>query len=271
MRFYYFCALLVSIFIGCSSQNSTPQKEAPASPATSIEKKKSYALSERELKLLDNVVEAEKQALARGAHTMLMSCIPSYASAEIAKTYEEDEAAGDKKFFKKSFVVRGAVTNILRDFSNEPFITLSGGKPSREPQAHFPKYAKRKIAALKKGQSAAFACNGGGIVDGCAMLNDCMMLEDYSAEATGKFKQEMLRFFGGEPVDRKDVPLSAVILVALSRSLPENSTCFSAGENCEKEIMEKGTREKLQKQAPSVKEELATIGLNINTTQGGSP
>lgn len=265
MRFNYFGALLLSIFIGCSSQNNTPQKEAPASATSSIEKKKSYALNERELKLLDNVVQSEKKALMGGANTMLMSSIPSYASDEIVKTYEENQAAGDRNFFKKSFIVRGTITNILRGFGNEPFLTLNGGNPSREPQVHFSKSAIRRIAALKKGQSAAFACNGGGFVAGCAMFNDCMTLEDYSAEVTDNFKQELLRFLNGEPAGRKDVPLSAVLILALSRSLPENSTCFSTGENCEKEIMEKSIQEKLKKQAPSVKDELVHIGLNIKS------
>jgi len=263
MRLKYFVALLVSMALGCSGQDTTPQKEAPAIATSPIEKKKSYALNKRELKLLDNVVQAEKKALREGGHTMLMSSIPSYASDEIAKTYAENQAAGDAKFFKKSFIVRGTITGILQDLAKEPFLTLNGGKPSREPQVHFSKYLIHKIAALKKGQSAAFACNGGGSVDGCAMLNDCMPLDDYAVEVADTFKSEIIRFLNGEPAGRKDVPLSAVLILALFRSLPENATCFSTGEKCEQEIMDKSTQEKLKQQAPSVKDELVHIGLQI--------
>jgi len=263
MAYNFFVVILAALFIGCSSQQDTPQNEVPNSTTTTIEKKKSYALNKRELLLLDNIVKFEKKALMSGAKTMLMSSIPAYTSAEIANIYEDNQTAGDQKFLNKSFIVRGDIAKTISGTGNDPYVTLYGSNPVSGPQVHFQKFLLRKIAALKKGQAAAFACNGGGFAAGAAMFNDCLPIEDYSFIASDKFKKGILRFLNGEPVNQKDVPLSAVLIIALARVLPENATCFSTGENCEQEIMEQSTQEKLKQQAPSVKDELVAMGLKI--------
>lgn len=255
-------AVFAVLALGCADRDQAPRQEAPAAATTAPAHKKGYGLSRREAVLLQNIVISEEKALIRGEKTMLMASIPSYSSVEIAKLYAEDRAAADRQFLGTSFVIRGEVAALSGSAGRVPRLTLRGSTADNGPRIYISKYLAGVAAPPKIWQSAAFACNGGGF-DGAAVCTDCMPIADYAREVAGKFKSGIIGFLSGKGAEQKDVPPSAVLVIALARVLPEESTCFSSGHDCRADISQQSTRDALQKQARSVADELKGLGLDL--------
>lgn len=258
-----FAAALAGLAIGCADRDRPARQEEPAAATTAPAQKNGYDLSGREAALLHNIAESEEQAIVRGEKTMLIAGIPAYPSDEIARQYARDRAAADRRFLGKTFIIRGEVAaRAGGGAGGAPRLTLRGSTAGNGPRIEISPYLARTADLPKMWQRAAFACNGGGF-DGAAVCTDCMPIADYAREVAGAFERDVRRFLSGHGAERNDVPPSAVLVIALARVLPEDSTCFSTGRDCRADISRQSTRDTLQKQARSVADELRGLGLDL--------
>ena len=96
---------------------------------------------------------------------------------EMAKVYEDNQVAGDAKFYKKTIKLTGKLRSIGSGLGNEPYLTLQGTNQFLGVNAHFKNPDVEKISALKKNQTVSLICEGKGAVIGAPMLGECEFAE----------------------------------------------------------------------------------------------
>ena len=241
-----------------------------------LNNRRGYILQPRETALLNFIIKEDYNTYEEGGSSalnwgsedvkkFLCGNIPAVSIAEVAKAYEENQVAGDKKYFKKKFRIAGAITGINSGIGNSPYLTFQGRNPFMMPQAHFNNDNIERIAGLKKGQKITLVCDGAGSIAGIAMFDNCQFADDYVAVKTKEYIEKFLS--GEQPKSEEvsfvnDVIITAVGTIAYARMLPETSTCFSDGSKCSNEL-KLLKKENMGKYLTAIIPELKSAGVQI--------
>jgi hypothetical protein len=92
---------------------------------------------------------------------------------DLAKAYEENEAAAQLKYGDKPIAVTGTITGITLDFMDNPVVQLSGVNEFMSVQGDLAD--KDAAAALKKGQKITLHCASVTEVVSAPMLKECRL------------------------------------------------------------------------------------------------
>jgi hypothetical protein len=92
---------------------------------------------------------------------------------ELARAYEENEAAAQQRFGEHPLEVTGLITGITLDFADDPVVQLATDNQFMAAQAMLSDDSKAIAPTLKKGQTIVILCAGVGEVIGAPMLRDC--------------------------------------------------------------------------------------------------
>jgi hypothetical protein len=92
---------------------------------------------------------------------------------ELAKAYEENEAAAQLKYGDKPLAVTGIIKGITLDLMDNPVVQLSGANDFLPVQGNLAD--KDAAAALKKGQKVTLHCESVTEVVSAPMLQDCRL------------------------------------------------------------------------------------------------
>lgn len=113
--------------------------------------------------------EAEEQAVETAPATP-----PVEVTAQaLEAAYEANEMAAQQQYGDRPLLVTGRINSIQLDFSDNPYLVLTGGNPYMGPQAHLAEASRPAAAKLTKGQQITLLCAGVGEVVGTPMLKDC--------------------------------------------------------------------------------------------------
>lgn len=89
--------------------------------------------------------------------------------------YQANEMAAQQQYGEATLLVTGMINSIQLDFSDDPYLVLTGSNPYMGPQAHLADNSKAAAASLTKGQQVTLLCDGVGEVVGTPMLKDCQL------------------------------------------------------------------------------------------------
>jgi tRNA_anti-like len=92
---------------------------------------------------------------------------------ELAKAYDENEAAAQIKYGDKPITVTGTITGITLDFMDNPVVQLGGINEFSPVQGNLTD--KAVAASLKKGQKITLKCEGVSEVVSMPQLSDCVL------------------------------------------------------------------------------------------------
>lgn len=126
----------------------------------------------------EKAAEKAQQAEAKQQQAKLEAeAIPAYTASDIAKAYDSNTVAADRKFKDKKFKVTGTIGDISTNILGEPYVTLRGGvNPFMEPQFELDESQVEAIAKLKKGNKISMICIGGGDIAKTPMSKSCVLL-----------------------------------------------------------------------------------------------
>lgn len=228
-----------------------------------------YQLKPNEQALFYSLLKDELAVAGAGGESLLDYGIPvSVSAAEAAQTYEDNQVAGDQKYFNKRLLLTGTIAGINSGLGNVPYITMKAKNQFMPPQVHFDKPNIDRIVQLKKGQKVSFICTGGGAVAGTPMFKDCQFGEDYTAAKEVEYKDKAIRFLAGEKLasDDKGVKEISIMSIAFSRLLPEKSDCFANFDKppCQKDLgVTSKDKAKLKEMYKVVSDELKALGVDV--------
>jgi len=97
----------------------------------------------------------------------------SVSSTELARAYEQNEAAADALYKNKVIQVTGVVTDITKDFTDNTVVMLRGVNEFLGVHAELEESEEQKAISLSKGESVVVLCRGGGEVISSPMLRGC--------------------------------------------------------------------------------------------------
>jgi tRNA_anti-like len=216
-----------------SLPGSTPQpQQAPAA---------ALILTDKEQDMLRILLLDDVSGFADGAETMFGESVEAQryvvvSSDELQKAYDKNEVAGDKSYRGKRILLRGQVASIDRSIGENYFVSFRGGTNTfAQPKARMADGYTDYLAALEKGQTARFVCNGDGMLMRSAMLTGCVPFQDWATELVSKLASEFPTRAGAG--DQGAIQLLAIAIGAAA-VLPENSACWSEKPQgaCEKEL-----------------------------------
>lgn len=92
---------------------------------------------------------------------------------ELAKAYEENEAAAKLKYGDRALEVTAKIASIDLDMFDKPFLVVQGTNDFMGPQMQLTPASQAKAAGLKKGQTVTAVCAKVGEVIGTPMLEGC--------------------------------------------------------------------------------------------------
>jgi hypothetical protein len=86
------------------------------------------------------------------------------SSIELARAYEQNEAAADGAYKGRLLKVTGVVTDITKDFMDDTVVILRGVSEFLGVHAELHKSEEQKATTLRKGQTVTVQCRGAGEV-----------------------------------------------------------------------------------------------------------
>ena len=95
------------------------------------------------------------------------------SSRELAKAYDENEAAADAKYKGKQLEVLGTIKMIDKGMMNEVNLQLTGKDDFSSVMATLSKEAESSAMNLKKKQKVTVVCTGEGEVMSMPILREC--------------------------------------------------------------------------------------------------
>lgn len=108
------------------------------------------------------------------ATTQNTSVAPTPVTAlELAKAYDDNEAAAQAKYGNKPLLVTGTVSAITLDFADNPVVQMKGVNEFSDLQLSLAEKAKAQAATVKKGDQMTLRCESVSEVIGSPMLSDC--------------------------------------------------------------------------------------------------
>lgn len=97
----------------------------------------------------------------------------SVTAKELAKAYEDNEAAAQQKYGTSTLLVSGTVTGITLDFADDPVVQMEGVNEFLPVQLSLADEAKDRAASLSKGMELTLRCGELSEVIGAPMLDEC--------------------------------------------------------------------------------------------------
>jgi hypothetical protein len=153
------------------------------------------------------------------------------SAKEVASTYQQNQVAGDQKYFKKKLFVVGTIGSINSGLGNAPYITFKD-TGLIGAQGHLSKGLENEAAALKKNQRIALVCVGGGSVVGTPMFRDCQFASSVGKSTMNQLTNEIADFFKGKKVSEL-ATVFAIQIEGLSRTVEDSVDC---SKGCEKKM-----------------------------------
>ena len=98
------------------------------------------------------------------------------SSTQFSKEYDENTIAADEKYKDKRFKITGKVVSINTDFSDTPYLVLSGNDFFTSPQFSFESEHKSELAKVKKGMKITLSCIGAGDIVKTPMNKECFIV-----------------------------------------------------------------------------------------------
>lgn len=256
-------AFVVLLIIGAIANKNKPVENNLMSQGPGPVISKGYALQQREAALLEYLLKDDVTGFENGDETSLGEGLLPVTAAAVAKAYNDNQVAADQKYFKKSLLLSGRIESINSGLGNEPYIALRGLNQFMSPQVHFRKANIEKISSLKKGEKIVLVCDGAGSIAGTPMFNGCQFADTYASQKVTLLRADISKFLEGKKPSSEKAAMLPIFAITIARSLPENSTCFTKGSKCVKELdavmKEKGFEEKLF----SLTSELKSLGLQL--------
>lgn len=249
-----FCILIIVIII--AAFYSAIKKNATSGT-------KGYTLTKNESALLKFLLEDDAHNFAEGNETLLDYGAISVSAMTVAKAYSDNQVAADQKYYKKNLFLTGKIQSINSGLGNKPYIAFMGTNPFMLPQAHFNKVDINEIVSLKKGQKLKLVCEGNGAVAGIPMFDSCQFPGEYGLQKAAQTQKEIVGFLSGEKAASPLITELSVNLVALARSLPATSTCFTNGEKCINECNDIYTKNKdlIKQNKTAIISQLKSLGI----------
>ncbi len=94
------------------------------------------------------------------------------SATQLYEEYKANEVLADTKYKGRWLYVSGVVTEIGKDFTGDPYVSLLGENEYATVRATFAKSAIQQLAALHQGQQIAVTCQGKGKIIDSPIL-DC--------------------------------------------------------------------------------------------------
>ncbi len=207
----------------------------PPSPAKKEQKPapKGYTMTARELAALAVVLDDSLENGIRNPDKLNNDGIkwvdfPVVSASSVAKTYEENQVAGDHQYFDKRLYVTGTIASINSGLGNEPYVVLVGdGNPFMQPHIQFEngKQDIEKIARLKKKQAVAFVCYGGGSLAGSVVFKRCEFADAYLASKKSQVLDEIKAYLHGGAAASQAIQKLSFTFIVFARLIPESADC----------------------------------------------
>lgn len=196
-----------------------------------------FRLDAKELAVAKNLFDDEKKIFLQGGNVAFIGGQTISATAkEVATTYDENQVAGDQKYFKKTVHLNGIISSINSGINNKPSISLVGKNLLQSPQVQFAAPDISRIAKLKKGQKISFVCNGAGVLIGAPVFNSCLFADQYADLRIEKITGSIDDYLKSGATESEEAKLLTVLIVMLAKKLPDQSGCFTGKGTCAKEI-----------------------------------
>lgn len=250
MKYLWFIAILL-----CSHAYAEQSEQSQA--------KKGYSPTANEVKLVDWMLKEDAESFANGGSSLMEEDLVSAPVGAVAKLYEDNQVAGDQKYFHKTLYVSGSISSINSGIGNRPSISMVGPGLLSRPAVVFAVPNIDKIAKLKKGQKLLAVCNGGGVVMGSPIFDSCVFADDYAQDKSSALKGEIMAFLGGAPASNAGIEFLSVSVVAYARLLPESSSCYGNGASCKKDLLAIQKSKKFEPELKSVVLDLKSAGLEF--------
>ena len=126
-----------------------------------------------------SLTSSQSASPALGAETAAMSESPeiSLSAAKLWSDYQENEVAADNAYKGKRLLVRGQVSGISKDFLDKTYLTLATPNEFMPVHANLRSEYVSAAAHIFRGQIVSAKCDGGGMIVGSPILNDCSLVQ----------------------------------------------------------------------------------------------
>ena len=94
-------------------------------------------------------------------------------AATLVADYRANEVAADEKYKGKLLRVTGTVDSIDKDFMDDIVVRIKSDNMFMSIMANVDDSEKSAAARLAKGGPVTVVCEGGGLIVGSPVLNDC--------------------------------------------------------------------------------------------------
>ena len=252
--------VLACLAAGCdsSSSASTDSKGRGESSkkATSIQ----YSFDLQFNPIVTALLKDDAQSFANGDDSMIGSAMDlmRVTPKEMAKSYRENQVAGDQKFLKKRLFVSGQVASINSGIGNSPYIVFRDGELVGT-QAHLASGFEKEAATLKKNQKVQLVCVGGGSIVGTPILKDCQFAATVAIEAGEKLAREIERFASGKKVSEKAARM-ALFAETIAREIDDGVDC---SKGCLDIVSKKPKEGKFNDSLKSTVQQMRAGGLKV--------
>jgi len=95
------------------------------------------------------------------------------SAVDLAKAYEDNEAAAQKRYDGRPLLVGGIVTGVDLDITDDPIVLMRGSNQFLDVHADLVDADKPKASDLHKGQTITLLCQAVSEVLSDPMLSDC--------------------------------------------------------------------------------------------------
>lgn len=129
----------------------------------------------------------------------------SVSAAKLWSDYQANEVAADNAYKGRRLLVQGQVSSINKDFLDKTYLTFATFNEFMPVHANLnPEYVPA-AAQLLRGQIISVECDGGGMVVGSPVLNNCSIRQDQpriSSEESALKGSQLVE--AGSDTDRND-------------------------------------------------------------------
>ena len=224
--------IALSLIAGCNKKNGAINDNSASKD------KPKFELNAKENILLNAIIKDEERTFIEGGETILsdFNGIVNTTSLEMSKLYQQNQVAGDQKYYKKKILLTGKITSINSGINNEPYLTLNSINQFMQTQIHFDNAEINKIARLHSGEQVVLLCEGDGALVGSPMLNKCVFSDEIAPKFSNNFLEKVMNYFQTGKESDKHIKELALIVVVIGQIIPSNSSCYSDNSGCLKEI-----------------------------------
>lgn len=228
--------------------------------------KQRYTFSESESKVLDFLLDEEKNLFISGGNSMVGEDLIRASANQVAYLYSENQVAGDQKYYNKELLLAGEIHSIDSGINNEPYLSLYGVDEFNYLQVHFKKESLNidLISHLQRGQEVRLVCTGDGVWIGSPRFKDCVFTSDYADNANALFKAALQNYLQGAQTNSDAIKRVPALIIALTRDLPSSSTCFTDRSSCRKDLDKIMNNAQFKSKTNGVIDELNAKGFQIS-------